>query len=164
MTQKDGETETIGGDTYRVRFIEPLTATDIAVDLAKMFAPVLASFGGSILSSSDTKKQLRGLLDGDEEEAMQGASESIERAILGLLGNLSKDQMRFLISTMAPVTEVQKGQSWPSLESVFPVHFRGRPSAIFKWLAFAMRVNFKGFFSDITSVINRVVPQQDQDQ
>jgi len=163
MTQQDSVSETIDGETYRVRHIDPLTAMDITVDLGKLFAPVFAAIGGTIIASPDSKKQLNSLLDG-ETSGGDGNSEAIERSILGLFSNLSKDQVRFLIDTMTPVTEVKKGTNWPELGPIFPIHFRGKPASLLKWLAFAMRVNFKDFFSSMGAVISRAGQQLGQGQ
>lgn len=165
----DGETTTIGQHTYRVRHIDPLTATDITVDLAKLFGPVFAAVGGTMLAAPDTKKQLKSLLDGEKPEAPEGGEDpgtakAIERALTGLFNNLTKDQVRYLINVMMPVTEVKKGDNWPQLETIFDVHFRGDPAGVFKWLAFAMRVNFKGFFSGMAGAIGRAARQMGLEQ
>lgn len=165
MSQQDGETATIGPHTYRVRHIDPLTATDITVDLAKLFGPVIAAFGGSVLSSPDTKGKLKAILDGkpgageDGEPLQDGTPQAVERALAGLFENLSKEQVRYLIGVMMPVTEVKKGDKWPSLETIFEIHFRGDPAGIFKWLGFAMQVNFRGFFSGMAGAIGRAARQ-----
>lgn len=165
MSQQDGETTTIGPHTYRVRHIDPLTATDITVDLAKLFGPVIAAVGGTILSGSNTKSQLKSLLDGEKlkdehgEPIEDGTPQAIERALSGLFEKLSKEQIRYLINVMSPVTEVKKGDKWPQLDSIFEIHFRGDPAGIFKWLGFAMQVNFKGFFSGMAGAIGRAARQ-----
>lgn len=165
MSQQDGETATIGKHTYRVRHIDPMTATDITVDLAKLFGPIIAVVGGTILSEKDTKGKLKAILDGEKPKDDEGnvvddgTAQAIERALGGLFEKLSKEQVRYLISVMSPVTEVRQGDKWPQLDSIFTVHFRGDPAGIFRWLGFAMQVNFRGFFSGIAGAIGRAARQ-----
>lgn len=165
MTQRDHETVTIDGIDYRIRFLDPLTASDIATDLCKLLAPVFGALGGNVLSEGNSKEALKSLLDGKKDnDDSQGTSESIEKAIVGLLDRLSKEQVRYLIDAMANVTEVKQGDSWPELSSIFTIHFRGRVGSMYKWLAAAVRIQFKDFFSGMGSAITRAVQLTGQDQ
>ncbi len=126
-----------------------MTASDLLLDLSAIFGPSLSIVGSGLLKSGDSKQALQQLLDGvGGAESSDLLGENLEKAILSLIDRLSKEKQREVIGILAGVTSVQQeDDAWPSLESIFTVHFRGRLKAMYQWLAFALQVQFKDFFS-----------------
>ena len=160
MSQTDGATKTIAGHTYKVLMLDPLIASDILVDLGKTLGPALGALGQSLLKSENTKEAFRQLMDGVKKGEEEGSldnnakgaigdllGDSLEGAMIGLVDRVEKHKLREIITTMAEVTSVElKPGEWPGLPSIFTVHFRGRVGAMYKWLGFALRVQYGGFF------------------
>lgn len=153
MTQLDGESKTIDGETYKILMLDPLVASDLLVDIAKVFGPALGVVGASLLKAENSKEALDQLLDGVKSEGndAEAATEeligdSLEKALIGLIDRVEKSKLREIINIMTDVTSVQKGNDWPKLASIFSVHFRGKIKAMYQWLAFAIRVQYRDFF------------------
>lgn len=153
MSQMDGETKTIDGEEFKVLMLDPLTANDLLVDITKVVGPAIASILASVLKSSNSQETLDQLLDGikkkhnsDNEIPEDLLGDNIERSIIGLIDKIDKDKLREIIKTMESVTSVRKGNNWPSLSSIFQILFRGKIKLMYRWLAFALRVQFQDFF------------------
>ena len=165
MSQHDGETSgDIDGFQYRVLMLDPLIAADIIADLGFILAPVAGAIGGVVVKEKGTS--LGSLLDGtgaadlgesggedgelDDDEDMSGSNIDVafERAVIGFFGRFSKAKQRELIDIMMKQTSVimPDGKA-PALASIFRVHFKGRIAAMYRWLGFAMKVQFKDFFT-----------------
>lgn len=155
MSQLDAETKTIDGDTYKVLKLDPLTANDILLDLVQAAAPTLGALGGGLLSKKDSSKVIQEFLDGVEGSGAEEKSAVMERAITASLDRVSKQKFREIVTSLASVTSVQSGSDWPELSKVFPIHFRGRIGAMYKWIGFALGVQYKDFFTSVPSVIAR---------
>jgi len=148
MSQQEPVTKNIGPDTYQVLMLDPWTASDLLLDLSSIFGPSLSIVGSGLLKSGDSKAAFQQLLDGvGGAESGDVLGENLEKAILSLLDRLSKEKQREIIGILSKVTSVQKEAAWPTLESVFTVHFQGRIKAMYQWMAFALQVQFKDFFS-----------------
>ncbi len=157
MSQQDGETsEDIDGFKYRVMMLDPLIAADILADLGYLLAPVAGSIGGVFIKEKDAS--LGSILDGvgddggDDEEAGLSPDSSIdvaiEKAILGFFERFSKQKQRELMGTMSKQTFViQPDGNEPRLPKIFSDHFRGRIKPMYQWFAFAMKVQFRDFFT-----------------
>ncbi len=164
MSQTDGSTKTIGTDTYKVLMLDPLTASDLLLDLTNIFGPGVSAVISGIIKSPDSRGAIQQLWAGvnakgeavdQEDDVSAGGSlavqdllgDNLERAIVDFLGRLTREKQREIINTMMGVTSVQKGEKWPELKSVFDAHFRGRPKALYAWLGFALSTQYKDFFS-----------------
>jgi len=148
----DAAEETIGPDSYKVLMLEPLAFADLLVDLTDVFGPALGAVGGVLVKAGDTKEAFSQLLDGiksgdgADNISPDAFGDSLERAITGIIDRMEKHKLRAMIELMRGMTSVQKGENWPKLESIFAIHFRGRPKAMFQWLAFALKAQFRDFF------------------
>ncbi len=161
MSQMDGVTKTIGPDTYKVLMLDPMTASDLLLDLTTIFGPGLGAVVSGVIKSPDSREAIKQIwagvgASGEAVEAKNGAPEStaldllgdnLERGIVDFLGRLTREKQREIIDTMVGVTSVNKGEKWPSLKSIFDIHFRGRPKAMYVWLGFALSTQYKDFFS-----------------
>ncbi len=149
MSQLDCETKKIGDYTYKILMLDPLTSADILLDIVKTIAPAAGAFG-AMFASKGNKTSISSILDGESEESggFGGNPESIERAIVGLIDRLERDKLHEIIEHMAKVTSFSKGDNkWPELSTAFNIHFRGHTAEMFKWLGFALKVQYGSFFS-----------------
>jgi len=148
MSQMDGVTKTIGGETFKVMMLGPLEANDLLVDIGKTLGPALGALLAPLLGAKDTTAAFRQLLDGiqDGDGGLAGLSGGIERAVTGLIDRIEKDQLREIISIMEGVTTVKKGSEWPALGAVSTILFRGKLKLMYQWLGFAIKVQFQDFF------------------
>lgn len=159
MSQNDGETsEEIDGYRYRVMMLDPLVASDVLSDLGFLLAPVLGPIGG--VMAKEKGDLLETVLDGADDDDGGGSriDEAIEKAVMGFFDRYSKEKQRELFKIMAKQTFViMPDGSEPLLTSVFSIHFRGRLKSLYSWFLFAMKTQFKDFFSGQDDVISRVV-------
>lgn len=158
MSQMDGITKAIDGEEFRVLMLDPLIANDLLVDIGKTLGPALGALLASILKAKDSKAAFSQLLDGvrglpgmemddDTQEAVSDLiGDGLERALVGLIDRIEKGKLRDVISIMESVTSVRKGNDWPQLGTLSTVLFRGRLKLMYKWLAFAIRVQYRDFF------------------
>jgi hypothetical protein len=137
MAQTDGQSTVIDGQTYTVYPLDPLTANDILIDLGHVIGPSL----GALASASDQGEP---------------GSQLINEAIGGLFKRIEKEKMREIIDRLSKVTEVATdGGKVPQLSTIFVLHFKGRIGALYQWLWFALKVQFKDFFDLAAPAIAR---------
>lgn len=159
MSQHDGETKDIDGHTYRVRHLDPMTAQDMVVDLADILGPAIAAVGGKMMATQGDSTQMAEGADPDTVMSGESYEGSFERAILGVVQRLSKAKQREFIDKLAAVSwVVQDDGKEPKLSTIYAHHFRGRVMSAYRWLAFALRVQFADFFSALSPVIARFDP------
>lgn len=168
MSQMDGATKTIGPDTYKVLMLDPLTASDMLLDLTSIFGPGVSAMISGIIGSPDSRAAIQQIWAGAKKAGKEGSEEgskedvdgappsidmqdllggNLERGVVDMLGRLTREKQREIIDTMTGVSSVKKGEKWPELRSVFDIHFRGRPKAMYAWLGFALHTQYRDFFS-----------------
>jgi len=128
-------TRTIGEHTYEVRHLPATPAYLMFLDLSKMIAPSMAAGVASITSSGSVLQALESELDGD----------FLMCAIEGLVDRLDSAQVQSVVQQLAQHTALVVGDRKPELSQQFELHFAGRLGEMFRWLAFAMEVNFGDF-------------------
>lgn len=153
MTQgtHDGQTTTIDGNTYRCLMLDPLVATDMVADLGYLFGPSLGALGGALMG--DTGEGIKKLLS----EGGEAFAAAFEKAAIEFFGRFDKAKQREFISLLSDVTYVRSGETEVKLSSVLTVHFRGRVSSLYKWLGWALKVQFGDFFSPLKTAISHAV-------
>jgi hypothetical protein len=156
MAQSDAKEVVVEGETYRFRMLDPLTASDMLVDLSKVLGPVIAEVGGGLLG--DNADGLAGLMEGIKGGDVELGG-GVTRGIRELFDRLEKDKLREMIKTLSGTCEVKNGDKWPELESIFPRHFQGRIGHMYQWLYAALGVQFADFFASMGSAIGRVGPK-----
>lgn len=161
MAQTDLKTVEIDGETFRFRMLDPLTASDMLVDLSKVLGPVIAEVGGGLLGDN-AGEGLKGLLNAASEEGNVELGSGVTRGLRELFERLEKDKLRKMISTLAADCEVKQGENWPELESIFPVYFRGRIGLMYKWLYKALEVQFADFFTSMAGATKSAVRRMGQ--
>jgi len=159
MAQYDGETsEEIDGFRYRVLMLDPLKASDILADLGYLLAPVVGSLGGTLVKEKGDL--LERAMDGFGDDDKTSIDTAIERAVTGFFDRFSKDKQRELMDLMAKQTMVIMGDGKePRLSDMFSTHFRGRVKSMYRWFFFAIKVQFKDFFTGLDGDIGHAVQQ-----
>lgn len=137
MTQVDTHTTVIEGDTYEVYMLDPHTAMDLLVDLAKIAGPAITGLVGMA-----TDKGLSSVLEADTSDP------GVMEAVGGFFGKLDSALLRRLTDTMAKVTHVN-GKPLPG---IYAMHFRGRMGLLFRWLAFALKAQYADFLEGLRAV------------
>lgn len=160
MSQTDVVEKEIDGFVYKVMMLDPLVATDLLTDIGDILAPALGALGGAAVKSKGGDA-IKNLLDGDDEGTNSGMDVAFEKAVLGFFKQYSKAKQREFISLLSKVTvvETEPGKE-PQLQHIFSQHFRGRIKSLYKWLAFALSVQFQDFFSgegfDISHAVQKL--------
>lgn len=141
MSQKDSQSKEIGGHTFTVFKLPPLTAQDVLIDIGQVLAPALgqaaAAFGGD---------QVENVMDLDVDDPR------IATGLAALAKGLTKVRMRELVKTLAEVTHYD-GKPLPK---VLNEVFRGDLPLLYQWLWFALQVQFGNFTSWLGAAIKGV--------
>ena len=126
--------------------LDPFEANDILVDIGHIIGP---SVGALFAAHSSDGLNMSSMLDVDPD------SEMVNSAIGGLFQRIEKQKMRELIQKLSKVTEVSSSGNGktPRLNTVMALHFRGRLGAMYKWLWFALKVQYADFFESAGSAI-----------
>lgn len=149
---QDSQATTIDGHQYKCLMLDPLLATDMVADLGQIFGPSLGALGGAFLSDS-SGEGLKKLF----EEGGQEFGDALEKAVVEFFARFSKTKQREFINTLADVTYLVQGDKEVKLNSILSIHFRGRIAALYKWLAWALKIQFNDFFAPFGTAIDRVV-------
>lgn len=120
--------------------LPPLVANDVLIDIGKVLAPALGKATGALDAAAD------GLFDMDVDDP------TISQGIAALAEQITKAKMRELINTMANVTHCDG----TPLPKTMEVVFRGDLPLMYRWLWFALEVNFKNFTDWLGSAISGV--------
>lgn len=155
---QDSHTTTIDGRSYRCLMLDPLIATDMVADLGHILGPSLGALGGALLSEPGDGVQK--LLD----QGGEGLGAALEKAVTEFFGRVDKAKQREFINLLSEVTFVKEGDKELKLSSVMSIHFRGRIGALYRWLGWALKVQFGDFFSPFSAAISRVVQRQEAAQ
>lgn len=130
MTQIDTHSTVIEGDTYEVYMLDPDTAMDLLVELAKVAGPAITGLVGMA-----TDKGLSSVLEADTSDP------GVADAVAGFFGKLDAALLRRLTSTLAKMTHV----NGKPLSGIYAMHFRGRLGLLFQWLGFALKAQYSDF-------------------
>lgn len=131
----------IGDAVYRVTMLDPEAAEDVVIDLFRLCGPTIAGIIGKLEG-----KGLKGLMD------LQINGDVIVSALRELSSTFDKQLYREVCAKLMSVTAVSiDGKKWPRLADVQNELYRGKLQEKWKWIGFALEVNFAGFFADISS-------------
>lgn len=145
-----GEEKEINGSTYRVGYLDPHTASDMAVDLFKVLGPAFASAmsgrpGAPVVLPTD---------DAAPPVLSSMETMNLKDAIESLVKTLDKSVLRDVMAKLATVTKVTRPDGTTAmLSQCFNIQFsgKGKLSEMYSWLFFAVQVNFGDFFSTVTT-------------
>ena len=143
MTQIDTHERQIDGRTFVVHKLPPLDAQDILIDIIGAVGPAIGHVAAGVkVPSGPNDAKGSSLVD---REIDPGA---LAGGIQSLVGALDKDTMRLMVNTFAKVSMVD---GMPLAEQI-PILFREDFALMYKWLWFALGVQFGGFFKMLPSV------------
>lgn len=141
------ESRTIGSTTYHVRQLGAGDARRLLVRLTKAVGPVLGAVLEEAAGSSNVPvpKDAKGLA------ALSGFAVSrkgISRALQELSVRLTESDLEFAVKLLGGTTEIETdaGKQVPLTLERQELHFAGRMGEMFRWLAFALEVNYRDFF------------------
>lgn len=124
----------IGGTTFRVVVFGAKQGRSVLLRLLKMVGPSLGSFVG-------------GLGRGAGKDADAAVALGIGEAMHELAARLAQSEVEGILDELAKHTVVVlPGDKEPRLSDVFDDLFAGRYQDMVAWAAFALEVNYAGFF------------------
>ena len=127
----------VGEHVYEVRQLPATPAYLMFLDLAKMLAPSMAAGVAAVSGRGSLAETLDAEIDGG----------FLVRAVEGLVERLDNAKVQAVIQQLANHTAVVVGEGKLELGQQFEAHFAGRIGEMFKWLLFALEVNFGDFLS-----------------
>lgn len=140
------EERTIGGSAYKVTQLGASAGMQLMVRLTKVLGPVLGEL-------------TRGMGEG-ETDLMSVRGDALAGALQQLGEKLNYEDLDYVCETLGAFTEVSNGDGkWLRLKrDIREVHFAGNYGDLFRWLGFALEVNYASFFggSDVGAVLARV--------
>ena len=132
------ETTSIDGYTYEVTKLPYKRGRKLLLRLYKSLGPALADAMGSV-------PELGGLESLDELE-VQKFLPSLAALVRTLADTLSEEDMEFMEDTLIEHTQFGQDGKLVPLKGNAEFHFSGNYSVYFQWLAFALKINYLGFF------------------
>jgi hypothetical protein len=127
VSQQNSEIKEIEGVKYEVFMLAPSVSLDLGVEIGKVLGP---AFGALIDKASAT--EAKDVLDTDVNFA--------DAAKL-LFQNLEKGMLQNVILKLASVTHADG----TPLDKIWEIHFRGKLGSLFKWMGFALKVQYSDF-------------------
>lgn len=133
---REPEKRTIEGVTFEVTPLGHKTARGAFVRLSRAVGPALAKAAGS----------------GDVTD-LTGADVDVAAALAALVDQVSDGDLEWFSDVLGKTTRFsQDGEKWPQLDSSNrEVLFGGRLLLFFRWLVFALEVNYSDFFAFLRS-------------
>lgn len=120
----------IDGILFTVKLLPFEVARPLLVRATGLIGPALSELGGA--------------------EATGDGVGAMARAFGALGTKLSVKDMDYLDETLGPVSEIQGENGMvPLTKQAIRVHFQGRQLLWFKWVAFALEVQFSDFFDAV---------------
>lgn len=142
----------IDGVRYRVSQLGARHALRLLTTLAKVLGPGLGKGLDSVLQAKGGGK-LAELLEADTSKLQLGP------AVEALVDRLDEPTVEAVVNQLADATVLVLGDKAPQLSAVFDAHFAGKLGQMFKWLAFALEVQFGDFFGALGSLAQRGSPR-----
>ncbi|KKK77284.1 hypothetical protein LCGC14_2855150 [marine sediment metagenome] len=136
MTQIKIHEEEIEGHRFQVFKLPPLEAQDLLLDILAAVGPSVGSLAGGLKGDDDTPITEREL----DPAALSAGIGSLVRA-------LDKKAMRDMVNTLAEVSTVD---GLP-VKQQLPIIFREDLSLMYRWLWFALKVQYARFFALLPS-------------
>jgi hypothetical protein len=133
------EKSTINGVTYEVTQLPYKLGHRLLLRLYKVLGPAVAK---ALSQAPGLDKGIAGL---DTRELAPAFSAAVET----LAETMTEEDFDFAVDTLAEYTKISKeADKWLPLKGAMEFHFAGNYPELFKWLGFALRVNYGGFFGE----------------
>lgn len=134
--RKEKET-TLSGIKFRVTQLGFEDSIDLFVPLCKTLGPSIGALFSSV-TQDDTKAL------GDAQISPTG----ITQALSELAQRLTASDLKYAVNMLAKTTRIEREPGkWPMLEP--EVDLAGEFSLMFRWLAFALGVNYGSFLGEV---------------
>lgn len=143
MSQKEGVTEVIDGKTYTMYMLPPMVSNDLLIDVAKMIGPALGPVVDYLVTGKKSD-ELSAVMDKELDSGF------FTKVATSLSRELDKEVFTRVIQTFKQFTHVD-GQP---LDRIFDAHFRGELGAMYRWLAWGMRVQWGKCWSALGGVVS----------
>lgn len=130
---REPQTKEIDGIAFTVRPLSGMKGTTFLPRLNKVLGPALGALAAS-----------RGVLD----------ASALKDALVALGDRLDEKEMEHIVRTLLGDCNFQPtdGSAGGALMSTFDIVMQGRPETVYKLLAFALEVNYSGFFPVLASL------------
>jgi hypothetical protein len=136
MGRSEAHTETINNADYEMYMLPPMDSHDLLMEVTKMTVPAIGPLIDKLVagkSGDDLQKLL----------SQEIPPDFFSKAFSSLATNLDKNVLHKVIKAFESVTVVttssgKKGK----LKDLFDVHFQGELDAMYKWIAWGMRVQW----------------------
>lgn len=134
----------IDGYTYTVVQLPATVGRKLSVEFARAIVPAVAALVGDKTDGGGVSgSELQGLMGKKVDAA------GLQKALDSLFANLPDtriDEIMQLLSQHTDIYGPEYGDQGAPLDKQFDEHFAGRYKAMYRWLLFAVRVNFQDFF------------------
>lgn len=139
--QSHSQKKVINEKTYEVFMLSATAGLDTFLDLARIAGPAVGIFlkGAGL-------KDLKSVGDLDLDKI------DFEKMAIHLFKAEEKETITTIVAKLVEKTFVDG----KPLAPIYDMHFQGKIGELFKWLAFAMEVNFGDFFGDFLTSMGEV--------
>lgn len=134
----------IGDSAYRVSQLKATKSLSLFIELARMLGP---AFG--IVADAVGGKD--GKIDITKIGNLKLGGDTFSRIVNALVERIDNPKVQTIVKELAQVTEVAAdgAADYVNLPAVYELHFAAKVDELFKWLAFALEVQYGGFFSSL---------------
>lgn len=139
--QSHSKKKVIGGHSYDVFMLSATAGLDTFLDLARIAGPALG-----IIVKGVGLKDIKSIGDIELDNI------DFEAAARQIFQSEEKETITTIVAKLAEKTQVDG----KPLANIYDVHFQGKIGELFRWLAFAMEVNFGDFFGDFLTSMGEV--------
>lgn len=161
---------TIGNHTYHVRPLGSTAGGKLLIRLTKLAGPAVAALladirPGKALEQVRKAKAQAKAQGGAEEAKVDAAVErgwsildqdasGLAMALREFVFRLEENDLEYLTSVLGMTTEVElpDGKRLPLTKERQELHWAGNYGEMFRWLGFALEVNYSGFFGSWGSI------------
>jgi hypothetical protein len=141
---RDVQSKDIDGRSYQVTMLDEKTARRVWLRLMQKLGPSVAELAKGLTSAN-----VKSVLDLD--------TSIFAGALARLLREMSEDDLEFFVEKMRSCTKVKPEQANVYVD-LYDGAFQGRLTTMFKWLVFALEVNYADFLSELRSMLPRISP------
>jgi hypothetical protein len=141
MSQQASQSTTIDGVKFEVFMLDPDKAMKHSLSLLKIIGP-----GAGAIADL---KQSGGLENVESIGDLDWGDDGFQRLFSAILDKIDSEFLLELINDLSEVSEVEPGGN---LQACRALLFRGKTALQFKWLWFALKVNYQDFSGALGSV------------
>jgi len=144
MSQLSDNLKTIDGVDFQIYMLPPMESHRLLMELVKMLGPVIGPVIDKMYGGAQSKEIL--------EQEVTG--EFFSKAASALFSGLDVVITEKIIEAMKNKTHVQGEKGLVPLAPIFDIFFLGKIDLMYKWLLYAMQVQWGKCFTALGSMIN----------